>query len=236
MNLPQLPETAIPASPANAKPVSRLDPVKPGATVPTKNGFETHRTRMVESQAELDRHRTSVLEGMKRLHKQLDAIPEIEVEKRLGVRGKIKVFEAQLEQVAEEQASLDRQKETLRREEERALIEQYRQSLKTAQIEGTVVAGKVRDLILRVLLPLRRQLDQWGEQERLARSNLLVPAKIEEGTGRRIPGHANTDAPHFSYATAIDGHFHEAIAQVILEAQRSEADLLQREKARGTAA
>ena len=184
---------------------------------------------MADRQAKLDHHRQSAEAGLAKLQEQLHTL--VDEEKRLAVWEKMRVFQAQLGTIAEEQASLDQQKESLAQKEQQALTEQYRQSLKTAQIEGMVVAGKIRDLVLRGLAPLLREFDRWGEQDRLARNNLLVPPRFEPGTGLRIAGQVNTDEPHFSWATAIDGTVREAITEVIAQAQRSEAELQKRQKA-----
>src|SRR5437867_2546944 len=115
----ETPATPGPAAEtSNEKVASPPSPPTPGITIPTRDGFAIHRDRMRDSQGEIDRHRTSVQEGLQKLQKQLEATPEFEVDKRLSIRNKIKTFEDQLEQIGEEQASLDRKKAAIAREEE----------------------------------------------------------------------------------------------------------------------
>jgi len=201
-------------------PVSPPSPLEPGTTIPGKNGFEIRRDRLRDRQAELDHHRDSVLEGVKRLTQQLDRISEENVTKRLGVRGKITIFEQQLAEIAEEQAHLDRQKEAVAREEEQSRIEDAARTRQEIQTRGAEVATNLRQALAAVG-QLFAELAEFRQQARVQKDIIrsLAPGRM-------------TENPDFDWAVGVDANFQRAIGQVVSELHRSLADLQRRPQAK----
>src|SRR5260221_8516028 len=89
--------TAAPSAEIPARtPMSQPCTAAPGTMIPTKNSLASR-------QAQLDQHRQGVVQGITKLNADLEKAPEAEVNKRLGIRQKIKAFDDQLAMIAEEQ-------------------------------------------------------------------------------------------------------------------------------------
>ncbi len=223
------PEQATPVAAAetsNEKGSRQASPVPPGAVLPRKKGFEVLRERAQDRQAKLDRHRTSVLEGIGKLTKELAKLPEAEVNKRLAVRQKVKAFEDQLALIADEQSELDRQKEELARQEQQARVEEAVSSRNVLREEGIVIATQLR-LGLLVVAELFNAVRELGERDRIQKDIIrsIAPQRI-------------TETPDFwSYeGSGIAPDLKAVLGQAIGELPRWHQELQRREQARGATA
>ncbi len=210
--------TTAPSAERNARTLMSLpSPPPPATTVPEKSGFDTRRDRLQDRQARLSQHQASVMAEIQKLTTQLDAIPEDHLDKRLAVRGKIKAFEEQLQQVAEEQASLDSQKEEITRQEQQAQVEEASSIRQALQKKGRDTGDVIRHIVVELLDKNFANWREFKDQERIAQDTLrsLAPEKM-------------TYLPTFSYATAIDQNFEMALASVIAAARRSQGDIYSR--------
>jgi len=190
-------------------PVSQPSPPAPGATIPTKNALASR-------QAQLDQHRQGVVQEITKASAELENVPEAEVTKRLSVRKKIKAAEDQLAVIAEEQASLDRQKETIAQEEQKARVEEAAGTRQQIQQDGLGFADTMRH----ILGLLEKNYSQWRE--------LKDRDRISQDILRSLAPNRMTDLPSFDYACAVDQNFQIILGQVIVECRRSLAELQSR--------
>jgi hypothetical protein len=211
---------SLPPSPADSSEQEDSATAREPKVSGAKTYRETQRDRMRDRQVRLDHHRESVLAGIAKLNADLDKIPEEQVDKRIGVRSKIRVFEQQLDAIGEEQASLDRQEENLKREDAQAQIEDAAKSRQQLQISGAEVATKLRQG-LAVVGQLSAELTEFRQRERIAKDILrsAAPARMSE-------------CPDFDWAVGVDANFQAALSQVLGECTRSYADLRKRVQAK----
>jgi len=192
------------------------DTPPPGTTVPTKNGFAIYADRMRDRQAELDRHRTSAEQGLAKIQRQLHS--EGDEEKRLRLWEKIRVFQAEFGNIAEEQAALDREKEATAREEERVRVEATANARKQLHQDGRETAAKVCEGLL-VVEGLFAQLLELEQRARITKDTLrsAVPERMSE-------------LPDFWYDVGLDTTFVVSLTNLLRDGARLQTE----HRSRGT--
>jgi hypothetical protein len=173
---------------------------------------------MRDRQVALDHHRESVTKGIAKQNAELEKTPEHNVDKRLGIRQKVKALEDQLAMIAEEQADVDRQKEHLARQEHQAKIALCLTARRNAQHEGVAVADKIRES-LSVLSRLYGQWKEWQETDRRLKDSMRDDKSQLSN---------EVQLPEFAWVSAMDATFQQAVGQVINEAARSARELQRR--------
>jgi chromosome segregation ATPase len=178
---------------------------------------ESPQVRQLQArQRKLDQHRESVLAGLQKIQAKIEKLPADQLNKRLELRGTLKVFEAQLEGVGEEQASLDREREILARSEEKARIDQYVKMRQQLGQDGTAVADKIRKA-LGVVEQLYGEWREVKDRDRVAKDIL-----------RSLAPDLMTLSPEFAWTTVLDSNFEVALDQVMAECRRSHAEIQRR--------
>lgn len=190
--------------------------------------LSTERERIQVSLNTLQYQRATAVEGLQKLDQQIEkatlATNAAGSTKLTSLHAKRRTFEQRLEELASQEEILARHLETIAEKERVSTVELHLTARRNAHHEGVVIADKLRS----ALGTVEGLYQSWREWEAIER-------RLKD-TVRSLAPDRMTELPEFSYATAIDQTFQQAISQVIREYHRSQRDLRRREAmARGTA-
>ena len=179
------------------------------------------RERSQSSLDTLHHQRATTLEGLQKLEQQIEkatlAVNVADSTKLTNLHAKRRSFEQRLEELASQEKILTRHLESIAERERVSTVELHLTARRNAHYEGVAIADRLRQA-LGVVEGLYASWTEWAERERQLKDTLrsLAPDRMSE-------------SPNFSYATAIDQNFQQAIGQVLGELHRSESALRSRQ-------
>jgi len=182
--------------------------------------LQKDRVRSQSSLEALNHQRAGVVEGLQKLDQQIEkatlAVNVADSTKLTNLHAKRRSFEQRLEELASQEAILTRHLESIGEKEKMSTVELHLTARRNAHHEGVAIADRLRQA-LGVVEGLYASWTEWAERERQLKDTLrsLAPDRMSE-------------CPNFSYATAIDQNFQQAIGQALVELHRSQKELQRR--------
>jgi len=217
-------EASATAPEANQQPaevgISRSEPTTGG----TDSQLSAAKERCQSQLETLRYQRATAVEGLQKLEAEIEkatlAANAASSTKLTSLHAKRRTFEQRLEELASQEEILTRHLETIAEKERVSSVELHLTARRNAHHEGVAIADKLRSAV-GVVEGLHQSWREWSETDRRLKDTLrsLAPERM-------------TELPEFSYATAIDQNFQQAIGQVIREYHRSQNDLQRRLQAK----
>jgi hypothetical protein len=160
------------------------------------------------------------VEGLQKVQVEIEKATLAATSSKLtSLHAKRRTFEQLLDELASQEEILTRHLETIIEKERVSRVELHLTARRNTHHEGVAVADKLRSA-LGVVEGLYEKWKEWAETDRRLKDTLrsLAPDRM-------------TELPEFSYATAMDQTFQQAIGLALKECHRSLADLQRRSAA-----
>jgi len=184
---------------------------KTPADPPIAIQLQTERERLQSHLADLDRTVKEIDQELGQIASRMEGVAEPKVME--GLRSRRRQLTHRREDLLQERPLWVRKQEAISQEEQLATLQLHLAARRNAQHEGVEIADKLRST-LGVVEGLYQRWKEWSATDRRLKDTLrsLAPDKMNA-------------SPDYSWTTAVDENFQQAIEQVVKELHRSRAAL-----------